>query len=136
MKINPSQIDKLYNALAAENASSSSKESEKQAAIGSADSLSLSEAAKNRSDIDGAGTWWSRTVPRPPRRNAFSGSRARSRTEPTASLRSHRGSDAGPCPRRRLRRMKDVSDLARILEGQLSTYRGCSTWKREVAGAD
>lgn len=55
MKINPSQVDKLYNALAAESASTASKEAEKQAAaIGSADSLSLSEAAKNRSEIDSA----------------------------------------------------------------------------------
>ena len=55
MKINPSQIDKLYNALAAESASSTaSKEAEKQAVIGSTDSLSLSEAAKNRSEIDSA----------------------------------------------------------------------------------
>jgi anti-sigma28 factor (negative regulator of flagellin synthesis) len=55
MKINPSQIDKLYNALAAESASTAPKEAEKQqAAIGSTDSLSLSEAAKNRSEIDSA----------------------------------------------------------------------------------
>ena len=55
MKINPSQVDKLYNPLAAENASTASKEAEKQqAAIGSTDSLSLSEAAKNRSEIDSA----------------------------------------------------------------------------------
>lgn len=55
MKINPSQIDKLYNALAAESTSSASKESDKQqASVGSTDSLSLSEAAKNRSEIDSA----------------------------------------------------------------------------------
>ncbi len=55
MKINPSQIDKLFNALAAESASSGSKESEKQmGAIGSTDSLTLSDAAKNRSEIDSA----------------------------------------------------------------------------------
>jgi anti-sigma28 factor (negative regulator of flagellin synthesis) len=54
MKINPSQIDKLYNALAAENASSGSKESDKQQAVGSTDSLTLSAAAKNRSEIDSA----------------------------------------------------------------------------------
>jgi anti-sigma28 factor (negative regulator of flagellin synthesis) len=55
MKINPSQVDKLFNALAAESASSASKEADKQqAAVGSTDSLSLSDAAKNRSDIDSA----------------------------------------------------------------------------------
>ncbi len=55
MKINPSQIDKLYNALAAESASSTSKDADKQqAAIGSKDSLTLSEAAKNRSEIASA----------------------------------------------------------------------------------
>jgi hypothetical protein len=52
MKINPSQVDKLFNALAAENASSASKEAEKQqSSVGSTDSLSLSDAAKNRSEI-------------------------------------------------------------------------------------
>jgi len=55
MKINPSQVDKLFNALAAENASTASKEAEKQASsTGSTDSLSLSEAARNRSEIDSA----------------------------------------------------------------------------------
>lgn len=55
MKIDPSQIEKLYNALAAESATSTSKETDKQqAAVGSTDSLTLSDAAKNRSEIDSA----------------------------------------------------------------------------------
>ena len=56
MKINPSQIDKLFSALSAEGTLSTSKETDKQqaAAAGSTDSLSISEAAKNRSDIDSA----------------------------------------------------------------------------------
>lgn len=55
MKINPSQVDKLFNALAAENTASTAKEVEKQqSSVGSTDSLSLSEAAKNRSEIDSA----------------------------------------------------------------------------------
>lgn len=54
MKINPNQIDKLYNALSAEHASTASKEAERQQAVGGKDSLSISEAAKNRSEISSA----------------------------------------------------------------------------------
>ena len=55
MKINPSQIDKLYNALSAENTATASKEAERQqTAIGNKDSLTISEAAKNRSEIGSA----------------------------------------------------------------------------------
>jgi len=54
MKINPNQIDKLYNALSAENASTASREAERQQISGGKDSLSISEAAKNRSEISNA----------------------------------------------------------------------------------
>jgi anti-sigma28 factor (negative regulator of flagellin synthesis) len=53
MKIDPSHIDKLYGALAADNAAQAPREESRQRAIDK-DSLALSDAARGHSQIDAA----------------------------------------------------------------------------------